>query len=316
MSEITEKIERHITQYLQQLDDADSDDTPDKLENMQAKLEHFKQLQTQLAASGDTQIGTTDNDAKLLNKHTGKGPVAGYSLQIAVDDQHKLIAAHEVVNDHNDQNQLIPMIDAIENSLEVQGFTVLADSGYFLQDGIKESVERGIDTYIPVPKKCGKANNDGRYTRDDFTYDEAANQYICPAGKHLTWRRKINNDGHMREYYQSQSNDCRECPLKANCLGKKSTTRNVTRWEHEHVIEAYRQKMAEHGAEHMRRRSGLAEHPFGTMKNWMGWTHFLTRGFEKVRGEAALLVASYNFKRVIKILGLDAFAKLCENRLS
>jgi hypothetical protein len=63
--------------------------------------------------------------------------------------------------------------------------------------------------------------------------------------------------------------------------------------------------------EKMRQRAALCEHPFGTLKLWCGWTHFLLRGLDKVRAEMNLMMWSYNFKRVLNILGLEAFQAYC-----
>jgi len=74
--------------------------------------------------------------------------------------------------------------------------------------------------------------------------------------------------------------------------------------------------MTVEGPERMRQRAGLVEHPFGTLKRWFGWDHFLVRGFAKVRGEMALMVLGYNLTRVLHILGWQAFRDYCAQRLS
>ena len=68
------------------------------------------------------------------------------------------------------------------------------------------------------------------------------------------------------------------------------------------------------GSAMMRRRTGLVEHPFGTLKRWLGWDHFLVRGFEKVRGEMSLLVLNYNLTRVLNIVGIEVFKAHCASR--
>jgi len=64
----------------------------------------------------------------------------------------------------------------------------------------------------------------------------------------------------------------------------------------------------------MRQRAALCEHPFSTMKRWLGWDHFLVRGFKKVRGEMALLVNCYNLRRLFTLFGVVRFMALCEER--
>ena len=99
---------------------------------------------------------------------------------------------------------------------------------------------------------------------------------------------------------------CRTCPLKARCLSPKASRRTIGRWEHEDVLERHRARMQGAG-ELMRRRSGIVEHPFGTLKCRAGYRHFLVRGFDKVRGEWSLMALCYNFTRVLNILGFERF---------
>ena len=55
--------------------------------------------------------------------------------------------------------------------------------------------------------------------------------------------------------------------------------------------------------EMMRVRKRTVEHPFGTLKQWMGASHFLTRKLNGVSAEMSLNVLAYNLKRVMKIIG-------------
>jgi DDE family transposase len=99
---------------------------------------------------------------------------------------------------------------------------------------------------------------------------------------------------------------CDACPLRGRCVTEATSKRSVFRWEHEDVIERHRARMQKAEADRpMRRRSGLVEHPFGTLKCRAGYRHFLVRGFDKVRGEWSLMALSYNLARVIRIVGLD-----------
>ncbi len=66
----------------------------------------------------------------------------------------------------------------------------------------------------------------------------------------------------------------------------------------------------EEAKEAIKQRSALAEHPFGTIKQTLGWSHFLVRGKEKVSGENALIMFTYNFKRMLNLIGIDLFRKL------
>ena len=88
--------------------------------------------------------------------------------------------------------------------------------------------------------------------------------------------------------------------MKAQCTTGKE--RRVRRWEHEAVLEGMQARL-DGDSQKMRVRRQTAEHPFGTIKLWMGWTHFLTKTLGGVSTEMSLHVLAYNIKRVIKILG-------------
>ena len=103
----------------------------------------------------------------------------------------------------------------------------------------------------------------------------------------------------MRRYW---TNACRTCAIKHRCTTGRE--RRITRWQHEHVLEAVERRLDEH-PEKMRQRRETAEHPFGTIKSWMGATHFQMKTLKRVRTEMALHVLAYNLKRVMNIMGVD-----------
>ena len=268
-----------------------------------------KRAQTQtdldrLEASGETQLSRTDADARLLTK-SGQ-TVAGYNVQIAVDDKHKLIVASEVVNDGNDTGQLYAMAKAAKQALGAETLQAVADVGYYNGAALKSCEDDGIIAYVPQAERTGRLASQGRFTHEDFAYDADTDAYRCPAGGllHPTKGRKTNTGGRIEIRYASRKATCDACPLRGRCVTDKRPTRDIVRWVHEDVIERHRQRMKDAGAL-MRRRAGLAEHPFGTLKCRAGYRHFLVRGFDKVRGEWSLMALCYNFARVINIIGFD-----------
>jgi transposase len=279
----------------------------DVTQKVKALLEKHAKAQAeleQLKKSGEAQLSRTDPDARLLSK---RGQVvAGYNVQIAVDDKHKLIVASEVVNDGNDTGQLHEMAKTAKETLGVEMLKVLADTGYYNSNALKECEEDGIVAYVPLPDRTGRMKAKGRITHEEFVYDAEANVYRCPHGALLkpTETPKING-GRVEIRYVSRKADCDACPLRTRCVTEKTPTRTVQRWEHEDVLDRHRARMKEADAP-MRRRAELAEHPFGTLKCRAGYQHFLLRGFKKVRGEWGLMALGYNFTRVLNILGFDA----------
>jgi transposase len=275
-----------------------------KVAALMAKREALRADLARLEASGQTQLSQTDPDARLLSKN-GR-VVAGYNVQIAVDDKHKLIVASEVVNDGNDTGQLHAMAKAAKEELDVTALTVLADTGYYNGGELKACEDDGIVAYVPQAKRTARLEAQGRISHEAFVYDAEKDAYRCPADKLLTPSegRKTNTGGRIEIRYTSRKADCDACVLRARCLSAKTPTRTVYRWEHEAVLERHRARMKT-AAGRMRRRGAIVEHPFGTLKCRAGYRHFLLRGFDKVRGEWSLMALCYNFSRVLSIVGLD-----------
>jgi transposase len=287
----------------------------DKLAALMERRAKAKADLDRLKESGETQLSTTDADARLLSK---RGHViAGYNVQIAVDAKHKLIATSEVVNDGNDTGQLYEVAEAAKEALGVDTLEAVADTGYYNGATLKECEEGGIVAYVPPPKRTGGLEDQGRFTHEAFGYDAEADVYRCPAGALLKPMNgvKISPAGRQDTRYVSLKAVCKTCHLREQCLGPKLDKRTIYRWQHEAVIDRHKERMKDAGPL-MRQRACLVEHPFGTLKCRAGYRHFLVRGFDKVRGEWSLMALCYNLARAINILGLDDFVALFANRVA
>jgi transposase len=123
--------------------------------------------------------------------------------------------------------------------------------------------------------------------------------YLCPAGERLTYRFTNEEEGKtLRRYWTTA---CQTCALKAQCT--TGERRRISRWEHETILETVQDRL-DRNPDKMRVRRQTVEHPFGTIKAWMGATHFQMRTLPKVATEMALHVLAYNMKRVMRILGV------------
>jgi transposase len=268
-----------------------------------------------LEENGETQLSLTDPDARLLVKN-GQG-IAGYNVQVVVDAKHKLIVASEVVNDSSDAGQLHAMAKAAKDVLGAETLQALADEGYYSSLELKACEDDGIIAYVPVPEGNGRLEKQGRYSRKDFSYDANADVYRCPAAELLhpmkgSWQ---NTSGRIERRYAARKAICQACKVREFCLSPKASRRTISRWEHEEVLERHQARMQTAG-ELMRRRSGIVEHPFGTIKCRAGYRHFLLRGFNKVRGEWSLMALCYNFTRALNLLGFEQFVTCLREALS
>jgi transposase len=304
MRQIDECVERYLkamdTADRQQPDIAEARTTrlKEKIATLKSKMTRLKEIQGQLEAAPAGQVSLTDPDARAMATSNSRGLV-GYNVQTAVEPGHHLIVAHEVTNTGIDRRQLSRMAIQAKEAMGTQELVAIADRGYYNGDEIVACEAAGITPVVSKPM-TSSARSEGRFDKEDFVFDHATGEYRCPAGSRLIWRFARVEDGHLINRYWSS--DCPRCAIKEKCT--PSDYRRVSRYVHEASLEAMQQRIDRH-PEVMRIRRQTVEHPFGTIKDWMGATHFLTRSLERVRTEMSLHVLVYNLKRVIKIMGTD-----------
>jgi transposase len=301
-----EHLEKAVKQYLDDLDRADREPSlvpqarvshlKEKIATIKAKMRQLTKIEEQLPATGG-QLSLTDPDARSMNS-AGKGTgTVGYNVQTAVDTKNHMIIAHEVTNYGHDRAQLADMAMLAREACGKKALTALADRGYFSGEEILRCGQLGITALVPKPLTSG-SRADGRFDKRDFVYNVKRNEYRCPAGERAIWRFSTVEDGLKIHKYWSSA--CPRCPIKAQCT--PADYRRITRWEHEKVLDAMQRRL-DRTPQASRLRRQTVEHPFGTLKAWMGSTHFLTRTLPKVRTEMSLHVLAYNLKRAMKIVG-------------
>ena len=230
---------------------------------------------------------------------SGRGSgVVGYNVQAAVDTEHHLIVTHAVTNEGTDRGQLFGMAKQTKSALEADQLDVVADRGYFNSKQILACDEADITVTLPKPQTSGNKIK-GRFVKQDFRYIAKDDVYLCPAGERLLYRFTGEEKGLIKRRYWTTA--CQSCAIKHQCTTGKE--RRITRWQHEDVLEAVEKRLDEH-PEKMRQRRETVEHPFGTIKCWMGSTHFQMKTLKRVGTEMALHVLAYNLKRVMAIMGI------------
>lgn len=303
-----DRVERHIDNYLQQMDEADKeaeknvDDTPikEKIAWLKKRLSELKALEVEVNNHPDKQLSTTDPDSRLL-KTQGMTRAVCYNVQSAVDTKHHLIVAHEVTN-KQDRGQLCSMGEQAQAALDQDAITVLADKGYYSGPDIKATQDAGMTPLVPKGDTSASEKK-GIFNRTRFKYDADKDVYICPANQVLPYRFTSLEHGMMQKRYWAHDPTCRACQLKPQCSNSKQS-RRITRWEHQGQLDQMDNLMTSM-PDSMLIRKQTVEHPFGTIKSWMGSTHFLTKRIQNVSTEMSLHVLAYNLRRMISIVGHD-----------
>jgi transposase len=303
-----QQLEENIARYLADLDRADRDPTSlpaarvsqlkEKIAAVKAHVRKLGEIERQMLQAPDQQVSLTDPDARSMAT-SGRGTgIVGYNVQTAVDTKSHLIVAHEVTNIGHDRTQLFSMAKQARSAMGTEALTALADRGYFKGEEILDCDQAGMTPLVPKPL-TSNSKADGRFDKRDFVYIAEDDEYRCPAGQRAIRRfTTIENGMTLNKYWSSA---CPRCPLKAQCT--TSNYRRIARWEHEAVLDAMQQRL-DRQPDAMKLRRQTVEHPFGTLKSWMGSTHFLTKRLPRVSTEMSLHVLAYNLKRVMQIMGI------------
>jgi transposase len=305
------ELEESIQRYLDALETADRTQPVEmqaKTERLQGKIQKMRQrmqdlqvVKAQLQTLPDHQLSQTDPDARAMTTYSAKGTaMVGYNVQTAVDAKNHLIVAHEVTNNGSDRSQLSAIAVAARDAMGKRKLkAAIADRGYYNGQELKACEDAGVGAIVPRPM-TSNARAEGRFDKTDFIYIAEVDEYQCPAGQRAIHRFSREERGLPIRVYWSSA--CPECPMKSECT--TSQYRRIRRWEHEEVMDRAQQRL-DRMPNAMQVRKSTIEHVFGTLKHWMGWTHFLTRGIHNVATEMNLSVLAYNFKRLLSILGFD-----------
>ncbi len=300
------QIDASIAEYLKQIATIDHRNGPtskpnteqlkEKIERLKEKIKCLNKIGEALDTAPDKQVSLTDPDARSMMTRNTKSMV-GYNVQSAVDVKNHLIVAHEVTNIGNDRRQLSNMGKQAKAAMKIDMLKVIADKGYYKGEEILACEETNITAFVP---KCLTSGNKakGLFDKSDFIYNAKEDVYECPVGEKAPYRFSHQEKGRIIKRYWSSA--CSNCSLKSQCTTGKY--RRISRWEHEDVLDAM-EKRLQSEPNIMNVRKSTVEHPFGTIKSWMGHTHFQMRTLEKVSTEMSLHVLSYNLKRAIKIVG-------------
>ncbi len=176
--------------------------------------------------------------------------------------------------------------------------TVLADRGYYKGTELFKCEDAGVKAIVPKPL-TSNSKAEGRFDKRDFVYDCEGDEYRCPAGERAIRRFSTVEDGMtLHKYWPSA---CPGCPIRDACTTAKYW--RIGRWEREEVFDRVQQRL-DRMPEAGRIRRQTVEHTFGTLKAWMGSTHFLTKTLPRVRTEMSLHVLAYNLKRVMQMKGV------------
>ncbi len=309
LEQFIRKADERLADYLRRLDDSDVEEggtggssrvpnLAEKIEAIRTKRDRLRSLLESLDRTGESQISLTDPDSRAMAAHTRVA--VGYNAQVAVDAKHKLVVEQAVTNQVLDLGLLTQTAEPARAILGVAQINVVADRGYFKFEDIEACEAAGMTPYVPKPQR-GSAVREGFFAKDEFRYDPTEDAYACSAGARLGHKYESKSRDLMKIDYSNRA-ACLTCALRPRCT---NSFRRVSRLENEAVLDRMAARLKAR-PEILDRRRDTVEHPFGSIKQWMGQGAFLMKGLENVRAEFSLTALAYNMRRVINVLGVNA----------
>jgi len=302
-------IDEKINNYLQELESNDkseaninilsAEEIKQRINELNQRKAKYTAMQERMAITGETEISTTDPDARLM-KANNNGVDVSYNVQTVVDQKYKLVVDTEVINNAADQGQLNNMAVKAKQIFKVKRIKALGDKGYYSTNDLIKCAGNHIETYVAKPKPSVKTP-DPEFSQEHFKYDKEQNHFTCPTGQILyaSRVRKV-NEVEYQDYKNYRA--CRNCKTKEHCT-KSQKGRLISRNLNQEFLDTVDKRTRENKELYVQRQM-LVEHPFGTIKRVWGYSYFLMRGIKSVAAENSLHFLVYNLRRVISILGV------------
>lgn len=249
--------------------------------------------------SNATHYSPVDPDARISTK-TNKPVQLNYLGQVSVDTAHHVITNIEAHHaDKRDSECLVAAVVHTNNNLKETGDLkveeVLCDGNYGSGESLQYLKQENITGYIPNP---------GSYkaVREGFIYHSEGDYYSCPQGMTLRYKNTYaDRDGYLKKEYRSERKDCKHCPLREKCLGKKGREKKINDTVDKPFYDVMHVRMQTAKGRRMRKtRQSTVEPVIGTLVNYTGMRKISSRGIEQANKCMIMAALAYNLKKMMK----------------
>lgn len=301
---LDERIEE-ILGECEKIDEAEKDHPSyvalkEEIKDKESLKEEVTKIIEELKEEKKKSLNTTDAECTRIKSLEGSH--AGYNSQLVVDEKHGLIVSGDVVSENNDLYQFAKQIKQANETLGKKCQVACADSGYATTDELKKIDDQGIKVIVPSQRQA-RGREPREFEKENFKYDSAKDNYVCPEGNILTYRY-TNKEG-TKEYRILKSSLCKACRHYGLCT-KSPQGRRINRLKNEATREKLEAQYKQPKSQAIYKlRQERSELPFGHIKRNLKVSAFLLRGLDGVKTELSLLGSCFNIARMITILGVS-----------
>jgi transposase len=278
--------------------------TDSKLKDIKTRQKKWAKDQDQRPGAGNigskytsnkTHYSPTDPDARISVK-PGKARKLNYFSQVSVDTDHQIITHIQAdFADKKDNQYLQDLVANTKKNLRDSGLEIenlLADAGYSSGENYAWLEEQKIKSYIP-PHGTYKGGPNG------FEFIEDGNYWKCPDNKKVLFKKQVVEKGTLKNHYRTSVNDCRNCPLKQNCLSKSQYSKKISITAYRSEYESNNERLAINKW-HKTKRMSTVEPVFGTLINFLGMRKVNTRGLQQANKCMLMAATAFNLKKLLK----------------
>ena len=271
-----------------------------------AALAEFEKLGAQKSdvPADKLRVSVSEPEARKMKQPDG-GYLPSYNVQISTDQAYGIIVGASLSQSAGDTKQLLPALTRVKENTGKLPAQVVADAGYASGFNIEQLAEQNIDFIAPLKDQLGQLKHTGidpAFSREAFTYDEAANKYVCPAGTKLTYQGRERRGEGVTFKYRAPASVCKGCVHKPQCCPTSKLGRSLNRSEYETQLLRHKLKMETVEAQTIyKQRAQTAEFPIAWLKEKIGLRRFRLRGLRKAELEILWACATHNLQQWIRL---------------
>jgi transposase len=268
---------------------------PEKLVDAQRRRGEIRAALAQLAQIDRAHQHPQEPEARMVKG--GEGIELQYNAQVVVDQESRLIVSETVVNNESDTTLLVEMVKRTEAMLGAVAEETVADGGYYSPNELAKAETCGVAVLVPVKEATSIA---GAFDKSHFSYDDQKDEYLCPLGERLGYRRTRPNPHGKYQVREYRCRRARDCPHRWQCSPQKKG-RVILRGEHEAAVQRQRDKQRlPSKQEILRARKSIVEVVFAQIKDQMQFRRFTVRHLENVRTQWSLVCTAFNLKKLYR----------------
>ncbi|HMD97757.1 MAG TPA: IS1182 family transposase [Terriglobia bacterium] len=193
-----------------------------RLEWAQQELEKLRQSKKGEQAQ-EARVSETDPQARIMKQGDG-GFAPSYNVQVSTDAAQGIIVGVGVSQSGSDQGQLVPALQKVEENFQRRPEQAVVDAGFISRETIVEVDQQQVDligsmadTRAQAAGQFARRGVEAAFRPEAFTYQPEGNTYQCPAGKVLSYEKKVTGVGVIQHHYRASGADCAACPFREKC---------------------------------------------------------------------------------------------------